>query len=41
MAWVTLNINYEPVWEEGKLTNGVYSYLQLGIPGNRKVEVRE
>ena len=38
--WINLNFYYEPVWEEGKLTNGVYSYLQVGIPGNRKLQVR-
>lgn len=39
-SWISLNFYYEPVWEKGKVTNGVYSYLQVGIPGNRTFEVK-
>lgn len=38
--WMTFNFYYEPAWEKGNMTNGVYSYLQLGIPGNREFRIK-
>lgn len=38
--WMTFNFYYEPSVENGKVTNGVYSYLQVGIPANKEIKVR-
>lgn len=40
LPWITISTYYEPVIENRKLENGVYCYLQVGIPGNRFFQVK-
>lgn len=40
LPWITISTYYEPVIENKKLENGVYCYLQVGIPGNRTFELK-
>lgn len=39
--WMAFNFYYEPVFEKDKVTHGVYSYLQVGIPGKREIKIAE